>query len=172
MDGEIAVSGLFARVGVIRDPQGVPHIIAANAEDLFLAQGYVTAQDRLWQMDLSRRLAEGTVSEVMGAGFLERDKEQRIIGLRQVAERSWQALPARDRSYFEAYARGVNTYIEGHRNNLPMEFRVLRYTPKPWTGVDSLLCGILMSEGLNHGLYQTELTREKIIARLGSGALC
>jgi penicillin G amidase len=167
VDGEIPVSGLSARVSVVRDPHGVPHIIAENAEDLFFAQGYVTAQDRLWQMDLSRRLADGTAAEVMGAAVLERDKEQRTIGMRLVAERSWAALSARDRSYFDAYARGVNAYIEAHRNGLPLEFRVLRYSPKPWTGVDSLLCGILMSEGLNHGLYETKLVREKILARLG-----
>lgn len=167
IDGEIAVSGLSTRVSVARDPHGVPHIIAANAEDLFFAQGYVIAQDRLWQMDLSRRLAEGTAAEVMGAALLEHDKEQRTIGLRQVAERSWAALSERDRSYFQAYARGVNAYLEAHRQDLPLEFRVLRYSPRPWTGIDSLLCGILMSEGLNHGLYETKLVREKIVARLG-----
>lgn len=168
VNGKIAVNGLSAPVRVIRDARGVPHILADNAEDLFLAQGYVTAQDRLWQLDLSRRLADGTASEVMGPAFLDHDKEQRILGLRAVAHRSWQALSTRDRSNFAAYARGVNAYIESHRKNLPIEFRVLRYTPKPWTGEDSLLCGILMSEGLNHGLFETKLVREKIIAKLGS----
>jgi penicillin G amidase len=167
IDGEIRVSGLSAPVSLIRDPQGVPHIAANNAEDLFFAQGYVTAQDRLWQMDLSRRLAEGTASEVMGSALLEHDKQQRVIGLRQVGERSWRALSPRDQSYFEAYARGVNAFIEGHLNNLPMEFRVLRYSPKSWTGLDSLLCGILMSQALNYTLYETKLVRERITAKLG-----
>jgi penicillin amidase len=167
VEGKISVGDLSAQVKVIRDIRGVPHIVATNAKDLFFVQGYVTAQDRLWQMDLSRRLAGGTVSEVMGSAFLDRDKEQRIIGLREVAEHSWQALSVRDRSHFDAYAQGVNAYIEGHRENLPIEFRVLRYSPKPWAGIDSLLCGILMSEGLNHGLYETKLIREKISAKLG-----
>lgn len=168
VDGTILMPGLSAQARVLRDAHGVPHIIAASAEDLFFTQGYVTAQDRLWQMDLSRRLADGTTAEVMGPAFLKHDKEQRILGVRQVAQNSWQALSARNRSHFEAYARGVNAYIEGHRGALPLEFRVLRYSPKPWTGVDSLLCGILMDEGLNHGLYATKLVREKIIARLGT----
>lgn len=167
VDGTISVPGLAAQVRVIRDAHGVPHIIAANAEDLFFAQGYVTAQDRLWQMDFSRRLADGTTAAVMGAALLDHDKEQRIVGLHQVAERSWQALSARDRSHFEAYARGVNAYIESHRGNLPIEFRVLRYSPEPWTGLDSLLCGVLMSQGLNYTLYQTKLIREKFTAKLG-----
>jgi len=168
VDGKISVYGLSAPAKVLRDAQGVPHIIAANAQDLFFAQGYVTAQDRLWQMDISRRLADGTVSEVMGAAFLKHDKEQRVLGVRNVAEHSWQAFSERDRSHFEAYARGVNAYIQGHRDNLPLEFRVLRYTPKPWTAIDSLLCGILMNENLNHGLFETKLVREKMIARLGA----
>src|SRR6266481_3548706 len=167
VDGQISVTGLSSQTTVIRDARGVPNIIAGNAEDLFFTQGYVTAQDRLWQMDLSRRLADGTASEVMGPAFLNRDKEQRIIGLRQVAERSWQAVPARDRTHFEAYARGVNAYIYSHRERLPIEFRVLRYSPGHWTAVDSLLCGILMSEGLNHGLFDIKLMREKFVDRLG-----
>ena len=168
VDGKISVNGLSAQVKVLRDAQGVPHIIASSAQDLFFAQGYVTAQDRLWQMDLSRRLADGTVSEVMGAAFLKHDKEQRILGVLNVAEHSWQAFSERDRSHFEAYARGVNAYIQSHRDNLPLEFRVLRYSPKPWTAIDSLLCGILMNENLNHGLFETKLIREKMIARLGA----
>ncbi len=167
VDGQISVAGLSAQATILRDAQGVPHIMAANARDLFFAQGYVTAQDRLWQMDLSRRLADGTTAEVMGAVFLKHDKEQRILGIHEVAERSWQAMPERDRTHFEAYARGVNAYIESHRSNLPIEFRVLRYSPKPWTAVDSLLCGILMSEGLNHGLFATKLMREKFVEKLG-----
>ena len=168
VDGKISVNGLSAQAKVLRDAQGVPHIIAASAQDLFFAQGYVTAQDRLWQMDISRRLAEGTASEVMGAAFLKHDKEQRILGVRNIAEHSWQAFSERDRSHFEAYARGVNAYIQSHRDNLPLEFRVLRYTPKPWTAIDSLLCGILMNENLNHGLFETKLVREKMIAMLGA----
>jgi len=167
IDGTVSISGLHVQAKVIRDSQGVPHIVAANTDDLFFAQGYVTAQDRLWQMDLSRRLAAGTASEVMGAGFVDRDKQQRILGLRIVAEQSLAALSPRDRSHFEAYARGVNAYIESHREELPVEFRVLRYSPNHWTSLDSMLCGVLMTEALNHGLYGPKLVHEKMIAKLG-----
>jgi penicillin amidase len=167
LDGKIYAHGLSGEVRVIRDTRGVPHIIAHNTKDLFFAQGYVAAQDRLWQMDFSRRLVLGMLSEVMGPRLLDHDKEQRIVGLRQIAERSWQALSARDRSHFEAYAAGVNAYIEAHHDNLPIEFRVLQYSPEPWTGLDSLLCGILMSQGLNYTLYETKLVRERFVAKLG-----
>jgi penicillin amidase len=167
LDGKLYVQGLSGEVRVIRDARGVPHIIASNTRDLFFAQGYVTAQDRLWQMDFSRRLVSGTLSEVMGPALLNHDKEQRIVGLRQIGERSWQALSARDRSHFEAYAAGVNAYLEARHGNLPIEFRVLRYSPEPWTGFDSLLCGILMSQGLNYTLYETKLVHERFVAKLG-----
>lgn len=167
LDGKLYVHGLSKEVRVIRDARGVPHIIASNTKDLFFAQGYVTAQDRLWQMDFSRRLVSGTLAEVMGPALLNHDKEQRIVGLRQIGERSWQALSERDRSHFEAYAAGVNAYIEARRGNLPLEFRVLRYSPEPWTGLDSLLCGILMSQGLNYTLYETKLVHERFVAKLG-----
>jgi penicillin G amidase len=167
LDGTVMVAGISAPVTVIRDAQAVPHITAATAEDLFFAQGYVTAQDRLWQMDIGRRWAAGEMSEVLGRRMLEHDREQRILGLRQVAERSAAALSERDRAHWEAYARGVNQYIEGHRGNLPIEFRVLRYQPRPWTVVDSFLCGANMAQALNHWLYLTELAHERVLARLG-----
>ncbi len=97
LDGKLAVSGLFAPVRVVRDRHGVPHITAANLSDLFFAQGYVTAQDRLWQMDMSRRAAAGKLSEILpprlfGEGVLRADKRQRIIGFGAVAEKAANAL--------------------------------------------------------------------------------
>ena len=167
VDGTLAVAGLSAPVTVIRDVQGVPHITATNAEDLFFAQGYVTAQDRLWQMDVSRRYAAGDMAEILGRQILEHDREQRILQMRWVAERSAQALPARERSHVEAYVRGVNAFIEQHRDRLPLEFRILRYTPRPWTITDSLLCGVMMGQLLNGGQFETELRREAVMKRIG-----
>ncbi|HWR37117.1 MAG TPA: penicillin acylase family protein [Clostridia bacterium] len=166
LDGTIQLAGLSAPVHVTRDAQGVPHISAASAEDLFFAQGYVTAQDRLWEMDSTRRFAAGELSEVLGSGFLVQDKHQRILGLRQVAERAADNLSLRDRTFFDAYARGVNAYMEQHTNSLPLEFRLMRYSPRPWTPTDSFLVGAMMAEMLNHGFYEQKLTREKIAARL------
>jgi len=167
VDGKIRVAGLNAPVAVLRDAQGVPHINATSAEDLFFAQGYVTAQDRLWQMDMARRYAAGELSEILGPQFLRHDREQRILGFRQVADRSLGALSARDRGHFEAYARGVNAYIEQHRDRLPIEFRVLRYQPRPWTLLDSFLCGVNLAQALNHGLYLTEILRARVTEKLG-----
>src|SRR5947207_5079205 len=99
VNGNLAVAGLSSSVSVLRDAQGVPHITAATADDLFLAQGYVTAQDRLWQMDVSRRYAAGEMAEIMGPQMLASDRRQRILQMRWVAERSVQALPARERSH-------------------------------------------------------------------------
>lgn len=184
LDGSVSLSGLQASVDVIRDAQGVPHITAANLEDLFVAQGYITAQDRLWQMDMSRRFAGGELAEILPASggppaspsrstgvqrrtnnWLEHDKQQRILRLRAVAERVTQQLPDRDRKFFAAYARGVNAYIEQSSDHLPVEFRLLGYRPNPWTVTDSVLVGLSMSQLLNPQ-YETEYWREKIGAKL------
>jgi penicillin amidase len=167
LDGTLAVPGLSARVTVTRDAHGVPTIDAANLEDLFLAQGYVTAQDRLWQMDSMRRYAAGELSEILGDSFLKHDREQRILGLRVAAHKAIEVASLQDRSHFEAYARGVNAFIESHRDRLPLEFRILRYAPRPWTPEDSALISLEMVKDLNHYPYGDALQREKVLARLG-----
>src|SRR5215472_13179608 len=181
LDGTLALSGLATPVSVVRDAHGVPHLTAASLEDLFFAQGYVTAQDRLWQMDMTRRAAGGELSEILGTAplpgprtpsrsnaapaphltFVDYDKTQRILRLRAVADRVAEQLPERDRMIFTAYARGVNAYIDQHRDNLPIEFRLMRYQPREWTATDSVLVGIAMSQLLNPQ-YDTEYRREKI----------
>src|SRR5579872_4421085 len=161
LDGSLSLHGLSAPVKVTRDHHGIPAIEAANLEDLFFAQGYVTAQDRLWQMDIMRRFAAGEISEILGSEFLKHDREQRILGLRVAAEKGLAAFSAQDRSQFEAYARGVNTYIESRRSQLPIEFRILRYSPRPWTPEDSLLIAAQMVKDLNHYPYRDALAREK-----------
>jgi penicillin G amidase len=185
LDGSIALSGLKAPVAVLRDAHGVPHLTAANLEDLFFAQGYVTAQDRLWQMDMTRRAMGGEMAEIFGDAntspaprisrataaalprktWVDYDKQQRLLRLRAVAERVAAQLPARDRAFFEAYANGVNAYISEHRDNLPIEFRILGYKPRPWSPAESLLVGIGMSQLLNPQ-YEMEYWREKIAAKL------
>ena len=167
LDGPVRVPGLSASVKVTRDEHGVPTIDAANLEDLFFAQGYVTAQDRLWQMDAMRRFAAGELAEVLGPSQLQHDREQRILGLRDVARRSLQQYSARDRSYVDAYTRGVNAYIQERGDSLPLEFRILRYKPAPWTAEDAVLMGASMVQNLNHGAYLSALEKEKFLARLG-----
>ncbi|HWY59532.1 MAG TPA: penicillin acylase family protein [Terriglobales bacterium] len=166
IDGRLRVAGLSAPVTVIRDAHGAPTIDAANFNDLFFAQGYVTAQDRLFQMDGMRRFAAGELAEVFGGVFIEHDRQQRILGLKVVARKTIESLSAADRSHFEAYARGVNAFVEAHRNRLPLEFRILRYSPQPWTPEDSALIGVQMVEDLSTSPRHA-LGREKILAKLG-----
>lgn len=167
LDGQLRVVGLSAPVTVIRDTHGAPTIDAANFDDLFFAQGYVTAQDRLFQMDGIRRVAAGELAEVFGSKYLKHDRQQRILGLRVAARKTIEILPAEERPHFEAYARGVNAYIDSHRDRLPLEFRILRYSPRPWSPEDSALIGAQMVEDLST-TPQHALVREKILAKLGS----
>jgi len=167
LDGRLQVKGLSAAVKVTRDSHGVPAIEAATLEDLFLVQGYVTAQDRLWQMDVMRRFAAGELSEILGEDTLKIDREHRILGLRAAARKSLQMASPRDHSYFEAYARGVNAFIETHGSGLPIEFRILIYRPKPWQPEDSIVIANQMVKDLNYFSFGDMLVREKILAKLG-----
>ncbi len=150
----IAIAGLHDRVTVRRDERGIPYIEAKNQEDLYFAQGYVTASDRLWQMDLLRRTERGELAEVLGAGpnnaALEQDKQHRTLGFAQEVDAELvQAAPA-SRALLEAYAQGVNAYIGSlDARSLPPEFQILQYKPKPWTPADSLLITKVFAEGLS-----------------------
>ncbi len=170
LDGDIHLASqgaptLSAPVTVRRDEHGVPHIDAASQGDMFVAQGYVTAQDRLWQMDVYRRNANGELAEVMGPSLLRHDKAQRMYQFRNTAHRIYANLPAQERDRYEAYARGVNLYITQHRDSLPPEFRFLHYKPQPWTGADSISIGMMMVDMLDTHWY-TKLSRERIAAKL------
>ena len=112
LDGQLKVVGLRAPVTILRDGQGMPHIRASSMEDALFAQGYVTAQDRLWQMDITRRFAAGELSEILGADLVRHDREQRILLLPAVAERAASALAPDERRLSEAYCSGVNAFIE------------------------------------------------------------
>ncbi len=167
LDGTLAVNGLSTPVKVTRDRHGVPAIEADTLTDLFFAQGYITAQDRLWQMDIMRRFAAGELSEILGEDTVQTDREQRILGLRAAAKRSLQMASTRDHSYFDAYARGVNAYSESHHSSLPIEFRILKYRPKPWQAEDSIVIANQMVKDLNFYTFRDALERERILARLG-----
>src|SRR5262249_46798790 len=130
LDGDIHLSAqgsqpISAPVTVRRDQHGVPHIDAASQQDLFVAQCYITAQDRLWQMDAFLRGANGDLAEVMGPPLLRHDKAQRMFQFRNVARRIYANLTPEDRARLEAYAQGVNLYIAQHQDSLPPEFRLL-----------------------------------------------
>ncbi len=175
LDGDIHLSSesspaLSAPVTVRRDQHGVPHIDAATEEDLFVAQGYVTAQDRLWQMDAFRRNANGELAEVMGPSLLRHDKAQRMFQFRNTAHRIYANLPPEERARYEAYARGVNLFIAQHHDSLPVEFHLLHYEPQPWTGADSISIGMMMVDMLDTHWY-TKLSRERIAVKLNNPKL-
>ena len=167
LDGDVHVAGLSAPVTVRRDAHGVPHIEAATLDDLLVAQGYVTAQDRLWQMDAFRRNANGELAEIMGPSLVEHDKAQRVLEFRNTAWRIYANLPAADRARLDEYARGVNLFIAQHEDSLPAEFRLLHYRPQPWSGADSVSVGLMMVETLDTH-WPTKLSRERIAAKLGN----
>ena len=154
---------ITAPATVQRDALGVPHIQAGNWEDAIFLQGYVTAQDRLWQMDALRRLAAGELAEIVGSGALSLDTEARHLRMRRVAEEHYKTLKPADRAVLAAYARGVNAFLETHLNNLPLEFGILRYDPRPWSPVDSILAGMQMYRNLT-STYEDEIQKRTLLA--------
>jgi len=143
--GEIDLAGLDASVDVYRDAMGIPHIYATTTHDLFFAQGYVHAQDRFWQMDFWRHTGSGRLSEMFGSSQADTDAFLRTLGWKQVAEQEWEQLTPEIRAYLQAYADGVNAYLEGHDGaTASLEYSVLtlvinpEYKIEPWTPINSL----------------------------------
>lgn len=166
IDGSISLPGLQQAVTVDRDRWGVPHIRAASVEDLAEAQGYIMAQDRLWQMDLYRRAARGQLSEVLGSRTVRIDKDFRVLGLGRAADRETTILEPEPRKILEAYARGVNQFIDQHKNNLPLEFSLLRYAPRPWQPADTLAISGYMYRTLTD-TREREINRAKVTELAG-----
>jgi penicillin amidase len=172
LDGDIHLAGLSAPVIVRRDAHGVPHIDAATLDDLLVAQGYVTAQDRLWQMDGLRRGANGELAEILGPSLVQHDKTQRVLQIRLTAQRVYDRQSPAARRILDDYARGVNLYIAQceSSNTLPVEFRLLHYRPQPWRGVDSISVGLAMVQTLDLRIA-TKLSRARVAARLNDPKL-
>jgi penicillin G amidase len=155
----LKVVGVRAPVTVRRDERGIPYIEAANDHDLYFAQGYVTAGDRLWQMDLLRRTARGELAEIFGARVLEEDKRHRTYGFARHSEAMAAKLTGAGRALSDAYAQGVNAYIASRtEGSLPVEFRILKYKPRLWTAADSIVIGLLMHESLTNS-WQLDVMR-------------
>ncbi len=177
LDGGVYLAGLSAKalsapVTVRRDAHGVPHIDAATQDDMLVAQGYVTAQDRLWQMDSLRRSANGDLAEILGPALIKQDKTQRVLQIRLTAHRIYDQLPAADRARLDAYARGINLFIAQCERSqaLPVEFRLLMYRPQPWSGVDSISVGLMLVQTLDtHAAIK--LSRARISSRLNDPRL-
>ncbi len=170
IDGDERLLGLHERADVLRDRFGVPHIFAADRHDVFFLQGYVTAQDRLWQMDLYRRAAAGRLAEVLGEPGLDSDKFMRTVGLARAAALDLAIASPAALEVLQAYADGVNKFIEQHADSLPVEFLILGYKPEPWSAVDSVSLAKLQLYDAA-GNYTQELLRAGLAERLGLDVL-
>jgi len=164
-DGTVKIPDLKSEATIRRDNLGVPHITAQSIEDLSMAQGYAMAQDRLWQMDLLRRAAAGRLSEILGPVTLETDRTFRRLGLSEAAGRDVALLEPDERVELEAFARGVNQFIE-ERHTLPIEFALLRYEPEPWRPADTLLIVGYMYQTLTSS-WRSDLNRLDTSVKLG-----
>ena len=168
-DGEITVPGLDAPVEVLRDEHGVPHIFAQSEADAQFALGFVHAQDRLWQLEMNRRIAAGRLAEVLGTGALGTDRFLRTLGIRRVAEANVRHLDDESRRLLAAYAAGVNAFL-ATRPVLPPEFWLMGVTPEPWSEVDSAGWGKMMAWDLG-GNWRSELLRLQLARTLPSSAI-
>jgi penicillin amidase len=169
VDGTLAVAGLQRPVQILRDQFGIPQIYAESADDLFFAQGYVHAQDRLWQMELNRRTGRGTLSAIFGESTLWLDRYVRIMGLRRAAEQELAQLPSESRAVLDAYARGVNAYMTQYSGRLPVEFTIFQLQPAPWEPLDTLIWGKVMSWNLSWN-GELETLSAQIIKQAGPAA--
>ena len=156
LQGTYQASALQKEVTIYRDEWGIPHIYANTLEDVFFAQGYAQAQDRLFEMDLSRRAVRGELSEILGKDLLDTDKFFLTVGFYRTAEKGEKIMTEDGLKYLQSFAEGVNAFINDNKDNLPLEFSLLNYQPDPWVVSDSLAIGKYMSWVLG-GNMQNEL---------------
>ncbi len=164
--GKLHLQGLHEPVEVLTDSYGVPHIYAHNEDDLYFAQGYIHAQERLWQMEVNRRVGSGRLSELFGPIAVETDRFCRRLGMHRSAAEEVQRLSAHDHRVLDAYALGVNTFIENNSHRLPVEFTLLGFKPSPWSPTDTIQWSKMMGWNLG-GNWETELIRARIVSRVG-----
>lgn len=165
-EGTFAVPGLQQTVRIDRDTYGIPNIIASSERDANFALGYTHAQDRLWQMEINRRLAAGRLAEVLGEPALDTDKFLRTLGIARTAQSIYKNLDAEQRDWLDAYAAGVNAYLSKRGGPLPPEFYLTRAPkPEPWTPADSIGWSLMMAWDLARYSYTRELRRLQLAQR-------
>ena len=164
IEGEIRAPGLDSAVEVRRDRWGVPHIYAKTVHDLFFAQGFVAAQDRLWQIDMWRRIGEGRVAEVLGSQFLERDRFARMIKYRGDMEAEWTSYAPDTKLIVTSFVKGLNAYVAQVRDNPPIEYTMLGFKPEPFEEQMPLqrMAALSMT-----GNSYTEIERAALVTALG-----
>ncbi|MGH9841439.1 MAG: penicillin acylase family protein [Blastocatellia bacterium] len=161
-DGTLKLQGLQKPVKVLRDEWGIAHIYAGTQADLFFAQGFVAAQDRLWQMDLWRRIGEGRLAEVLGEKAVERDRFARLLRYRGDLKAEYESYAPDAKPIIEAFVRGVNAFIEVSKDKLPIEFELAGYRPEPWTPEVCLtrMAGYVMTRNASSEIVRAGLARE------------
>jgi penicillin amidase len=169
-DGEMRLAGLGGEVEVIRDSHAIPHVYAGSLPDAAFAMGFVHAQDRLWQMEMQRRVGAGRLSEMFGADSLGIDKFLRTLGVYRVAERNFAALDPATQAVYEAYAAGVNSYLAVREGPLPLEFLLVSHEPEPWRPADSLVWLKMMAWDLG-GNAADEALRARLAKTLDAGQI-
>ncbi len=168
--GELQLKVLKKPIEVIRDEFGVSHIFASNKYDMYVAAGYAAAQDRLWQMDLNRRIACGRLSEIFGEKAFEYDKYLRLWGFNRTATEISQILLQESRLALASYSIGINAFIETHKNKLPVEFSLLDYTPERWRVEDSIALSRFLAWHSSSQKYQ-EFFLADLLEKMGSRKL-
>src|SRR5689334_725328 len=165
-NGTQRLNGVHDSIEIITDRYGVPHIYAENEDDLYFSQGYIHAQERLWQMELNRRISSGRLCEIFGSLTLEVDRFSRRLGMHRSAAQDVNSLPPHEARVLDAYARGVNSFIGQNMNKLPVEFTILGFQPEPWQTAHTLQWGKMMGWNLG-GNWETEIVRALLVAKLG-----
>src|SRR5262245_42138416 len=165
LDGEVKLSGLAQPVEVLRDRWGVPHIYAQNQRDLFFAQGAVAAQDRLFQLDLWRRIAVGETAEIFGEEALAADEFARLMLYRGDMQAEWTSYSPATQEIATSFTAGINAYIDQIGERLPIEFQLAGYRPKKWRPEDILgrMSGVIMVTN-----WQREVARARLVASVGA----
>ena len=171
-EGTVRVASLHQPLRIERDQYGIPHISAASEHDAAFGLGYAHAQDRLWQMEMNRRIAAGRIAEILGPAAVDTDRFLRTLGIRQAAARIYAALDEEHRSLADAYSAGVNAYLATRSGPLPPEFLLLRApTPEPWTAIDSIGWSLMMAWDLARYGHTMELRRLQLATRFSLAEL-
>src|SRR5689334_20532481 len=171
IDGAIRVAGVSAPIEIVRDADAIPHVFAANKADALFGLGYLHAQDRLWQLELQRRIGFGRLSEVLGEAALPQDRFLRTVGFGRAARSAWETTAPWARQQIEWYVAGVNAFIAAHHGaGLPPEFTLLGFEPEPFTGADVLVWVKMMAWDLSAN-YSFELLRHDLQNAVGGERL-
>ncbi|MEO6695521.1 MAG: penicillin acylase family protein [Ignavibacteria bacterium] len=164
--GTLKVKGISDKISIYRTELGVSHIFAENESDMYFTMGFIHAQDRLWQMDLERRVAQGRLSEILGKDMIEYDVLFRTIGIDKISLKLYEKLSLKSKSILDSYCKGVNNFIESNSKQLPLEFDILNYKPEEWKPEHSLMLIRLMGWELNMSWY-TDVMFGEIVKKFG-----